>query len=111
MPIANCYIKSKISKNPDFEDICREWASLIGVDPKDITINVIRDFEQYGQKYVLMIDLFLPSLWSEANVERIQKSLSELMSKHLRIEESEIFIKTLIIKSGHVFSNGKSENW
>lgn len=111
MPIANCYINSKISKNLIFEDICGEWASLIGVDPKDISINIIRDFEQYGQNYALMIDLFLPSLWSEADVQRIQKSLSGLMSKHLKVEEREIFIKTLIIASGHVFSNGKSENW
>lgn len=40
MPIANCYIKAK-HRNIDFQKMTEEWAKLLEVNKKDITLNII----------------------------------------------------------------------
>ena len=111
MPIATCYLSDKIIGTPDFKSLIIEWAGLIGVEEKDITLNIIRDFEQYGKKYEVMVNLFLPSLWDGEKIEIIQKSLVQLLSKYVSVQSQDIFIMTSIIQSGHVVSNGKIEKW
>ncbi|MEQ8475359.1 hypothetical protein [Fulvivirga sp.] len=111
MPIANCYINTKIPAKTDFNSIVAEWSDKIGASPNDVTINVFTDFVQYGNKDAVMVNLFLPSLWSKQEIENIQSSLSGLLEKHLGIEPDQVFIMTSIIQSGHVFSDGKTENW
>ncbi|MEQ9165031.1 MAG: hypothetical protein RLO12_02140 [Fulvivirga sp.] len=111
MPIANCYINTEIPDKTDFNKLALEWSDKIGASPEDITINVFTDFVQYGNKDAVMVNLFLPSLWSKQEIENIQSSLSGLLEKHIGIEPDQVFIMTSIIQSGHVFSDGKTENW
>lgn len=111
MPIANCFIQGSLVRTADFKKLVSEWSSSINIDEKDITLNVISDHEQYGQNYATLISLYLPSLWSSADVENIQKSLSDLFVKHLQVSPNDIFIMTSIIESGKVFTNGKTEKW
>ncbi len=111
MPIANCYIHNEISRNADFQQMVSEWAENLQISETDITLNVITDFKQFGKDYTVMVNLFLPSLWSEADIEKIQQSLSGLIQKHLKIDSDQIFLMTTIIESGHVFTEGKVERW
>lgn len=111
MPIANCYIRKELSEKVDFSQLIKEWAHALKIRESDITLNVLSDFKQFGQQYPAMINLFLPSLWSEADIEKIQRTLSEMLQKHLEIGSSQLFIMTSIIESGHVFSEGKVERW
>ncbi|MTI40240.1 hypothetical protein [Fulvivirga lutimaris] len=111
MPIANCYINTKIPEKTDFNKIVLEWSDKIGASPQDITLNVFTDFVQYGNKDAAMVNLYLPSLWPQQDVENIQSSLSGLLEKYLKIEPDQVFIMTSIIQSGHVFSDGKTERW
>ena len=111
MPIANCFIHKKYSIHADYQQLVREWAQVLQISETDITLNVITDHKQFGQQYPAMINLFLPSLWSEKDIEKIQRTLSELLQKHLKIESDEVFIMISLINSGHVFSEGKVERW
>lgn len=111
MPIANCYIRKQFSEKANYQQLVKEWALSLQIRETDITLNVISDFKQFGQQYPAMINLFLPSLWSESDIEKIQQTLSELLQKHLEIGSIQIFIMTSIIESGHVFSEGKVEQW
>ena len=111
MPIANCYIKKEISGDADFQQLVAEWAKILQLSENDITLNLITDYKQFGQPYLVMVNLFLPSLWSETDIEKIQHTLSDLLQKHLKIDPGQIFIVTSIIESGHVLSEGKVERW
>ncbi len=109
MPIAHCSIRKELSEKADFSKLVKEWALSLQISETDITLNVIADYKQFGQQYPAMINLFLPSLWSKADIEKIQRTLSELLQKHLKIESDQLFIMTSIIESGHVLSEGKIE--
>lgn len=111
MPIANCYIREELSISADFQQLIKDWAKSLQISETDITLNVITDYKQFGQQYLAMVNLFLPSLWSETDIEKIQQTLSELLQKHLKIDPGQIFIMTSIIESGHVLSKGKVERW
>jgi hypothetical protein len=55
-----------------------------------------------------LVNLFLPSIWSEENIKDIQKNLLSLLCKHFIIDESDIFIMTLLIQSGHLIEKGNA---
>lgn len=111
MPIANCYIKERLGKQLNFDQLAIDWASELEIDKKEITMNVISSFQQYGAQYAVMVNLFLPSLWSSNDVEKIQQTLARLLSRYLDINLTEVFIMTTILESGHVLSNGQIEKW
>ncbi len=111
MPIANCFCKrDEISKEKS-EKIVSDWAEIAGVDEKEITVNFIHNYSQFGQSSVVLANLYLPSLWSEETIKRIQLGLMEILSKYLEIDKNEIFIMTSIINSGHVVENGNVVDW
>ncbi len=111
MPIANCFLNDVFTDEINFKSMTEEWAKVLKINPEDITLNIFTDFEQFGNNFRVMVNLLLPSVWSETEIQRIQTSLSELFSKYLNIKPSEIFIMTSIVKTGHVTSNGKIEEW
>ena len=111
MPIANCYIKNKQVSQGELEELAGKWAEKLHIDIKDICLTVLTDFTQVGQQYEVMINLFLPSLWAEEDVKKIQKTLLELLKSYLKINSSEIFLITSIVQSGHVMENGKIAEW
>jgi hypothetical protein len=111
MPIATCFLKNKSINPEELQQLVNEWAALIQVDQKDICVNAVTGFQQAGQNYELMINLYLPSLWSEKDVGKIQTSLLELFCQYLNLNVSEVFIMTSIIQSGHVVENGEIVRW
>lgn len=110
MPIANCFINpnTKISGS---EFIVDELSENLGISAKDITINFIKSDLQVGKQYELMIFLFLPSLWSKEDKERIGLVFTRTLSKKLGIAVKNIFSITSIIDSGDVISDNKIERW
>lgn len=112
MPIANFYFNEKFIEDQNaFENIMQDWSKNIETSPENITINVLSNKFQFGKKYKLMINLLLPSLWSNLEIEAIQLELAKLSSKHLAIPIQEIFVTTQIIQSGHVVEDGKIQKW
>ncbi|MEO9476005.1 MAG: hypothetical protein ABJG41_10735 [Cyclobacteriaceae bacterium] len=111
MPIANCYLKEKYFDQSVFDALTEGWSIEIGVALDDITINWIVVNGQSGQSHEAMIHLYLPTIWSAADVAKIQLSLSKLIAKHFALKPDQINIMTSMIPSGQVVSNGIIENW
>ncbi|MTI30747.1 hypothetical protein [Xanthovirga aplysinae] len=111
MPIANCFIKDNKLNQEKLHELAIEWAKMIQVAVNDICITTTSNFMQGGQQYEVMVNLFLPSLWSQDDIKKIQSSLLGLLVKYLEIKSSEIFIITSIIESGHVIENGEIIDW
>lgn len=111
MPIANCFIKDQQVSQNELQKLAAEWADQINVDVKDICLTFITNNVQAGQQYEILVNLYLPSLWSKESTKTIQKSLLTILSKYFQLEPSEIFVMTLIIQSGHVIENGAIVEW
>jgi hypothetical protein len=112
MPIANCFLTKKNDLlTAKGEEIITVWAQAINVDPSDITMNWITNFHQFGRSYAILVNLYLPTLWSERDIHAIQRSLQKTLTQLLAIEETEIFILTSLIQSGHVVENGNAVLW
>jgi hypothetical protein len=58
-----------------------------------------------------MVNLFLPTLWSTREIEKIQLSLDSLLKKHLKIGSDDVFIITQTVQSGNVIEKGKQIKW
>jgi hypothetical protein len=110
MPIANCYIQIEVSK-PQLELLTKEWAEVIEVDLKDICLSFVKVDLQTGHNYKVMVNLFLPTLWSTREIEKIQLSLDSLLKKHLKIGSDDVFIITQTVQSGNVIEKGKQIKW
>ncbi|MEP0366298.1 MAG: hypothetical protein ABJN36_02950 [Cyclobacteriaceae bacterium] len=111
MPIANCFLKEKYFDQSVFDALTEDWSIEIGVSLEDITINWMSVNNQSGKSYEAIIHLYLPTVWSEDQVAKIQLSLSKQIAKHFDLDSKQVFIMTSVIKSGHVVSNGEVEKW
>jgi hypothetical protein len=111
MPIVNCFIKDKKVSQRELQEFAEKWASELNVEVKDICLTFISNCVQGGQQYEGLVNLYLPSLWTETDINRIQNSLLTNLCELLKTEASKIFIITSIIQSGHVVENGEIVNW
>lgn len=111
MPIINCYTKNINLLPEEWDRLVDTWARQIGITRNDITIHIIQEYLQIGALYDLKIELYLPSLWSDEAVTRIQESFLELIEKNLGIKQTNIFLMTQIIQSGHVIDRGEKAEW
>lgn len=111
MPILNCYTSKTNLRDSQWDRLVESWAKMISVEQKDITIQVFTDFVQAGEKYELKVELYLPSLWPDHAIIHIQQSFLTLAEKMLKIKQSDIFLMTQIIQSGHVIDRGNMEEW
>jgi len=111
MPIAHCFCNEiKISENM-LSEIAGQWAADIDVDLTDITLNAIPLAAQAGKNYALLVNLYLPSLWQEQDVTRIQESLVRILCAKLQLKAADVFVLTTIIQPGHVYENGTTLRW
>jgi hypothetical protein len=111
MPIANCFIKNKNLNSNEWSIMASEWAQSIEVDTEDICINIITGVIQVGRDYSVLVDLHIPSLWTDKEIKKIQLGLLNVLQKHLDIPPEQIFIMTNIIHSGRVVENGEIVAW
>lgn len=110
MPIANCFVSKKL-KTSNHQRIIDELSNNLNINPNDITINFIYTDKQIGNQFELMIFLYLPSLWSKKDIEKIELSFTTVLSGILDISFENIFAITTIIESGNVVSNNRIEKW
>jgi hypothetical protein len=110
MPVANCFYKKGKLSIKKMENMVNEWANIVRVDKKDICVNMIKEYSQPGQKYPVLANLYLPTLWSANDIKRIQLGLLKLLSKYLEVKENQIFIMTSLIQSEHVVENRQIVN-
>lgn len=111
MPIANCYINGIKVSIKQVETLTKAWADTIKVALKDICLSFMEVSWQTGQNYKVMVHLFLPTLWGESGIEKVQLSLDKLLKKHLKLGTGDVFIMTSIIQSGNVTENGQIGRW
>jgi len=109
MPIANCFLRADIPLPS--ADIASAWRSTIGVDLKDVSISFIPGCLRQGAAYAVMVQLFLPSLWSPASIKTIQLSLADLLQQSMSLEPEDVFIITTIVQSGAVVEQGAIVEW
>ncbi len=110
MPIATIYTQEPISQEK-WEAVVFSWAQKIMVDVKDVSINIVSNFMTAGAKYDMKVHLFLPSLWAEPSITKIQDAFLETVQEELGISKEGIITITQIIDSGHVVDRGKTEKW
>lgn len=112
MPIANCIITSKSEINSDgSSDLIALWANHSKKSPEHMTINIIRSVEQLGNKYAIMANLLLPSIWSNVDISSIQTGLAKALTQHYRLNKSEVHVITSLVGSGMVVEAGKELKW
>ncbi len=109
MHIANCIIDQIPSTKGT--DIVAEWAKHSGQSASHMTVNLITRSEQFGNQYEVMVNLFLPSLWSKDNVSKLQIGLARALSHCLQVSLEQVHIVTSIIDSGLVVENGEVITW
>jgi hypothetical protein len=111
MPIAHFYLSNIYPAQELLDSIVVEWAEEIGVSIKDINITLIESKFQSGNKYKIMANLYLPSLWEIEAISHVQISLLKLLIKRLNLKSEDVFIMTSIIQSGNVVENGMVTKW
>ena len=111
MPIAHCLVKDFVILPHEWDDVVTDLAEKAKLNKTDITLNVIANTHQFGNHYKIMVNLYLPTLWTSMDVELIQTSLLQAFIENLKLNPSEIFILTSLIESGHVVENGKIVWW
>ncbi len=111
MPIANCFINESIPDTKILEEMASKFAKDIGVSEQDVCLNFIQNYWQAGIKYKIMCNLFLPSLWNDVDIQRIQSSLKVLLNKYMKATDKEVFIITTMVESGNIIEDGNAVVW
>lgn len=109
MPIANCFVASDCPLGSG--DLIKFWATESGQSPDHMTVNIIESYQQLGNKYFVMVNLFLPSVWSSSDISSLQLGLSKALEKYFNIVASQIHIVTNIIHSGMAVEAGQEITW
>jgi len=108
MPIANCLFASEVNPHP--ETIVTAWSHHAGIDPAEMTVNVVQA-RQGGKKYAVMAWLYLPSLWSEEEVVLLSEGLAAALADVAQVEPSSVQVLTSIVTSGSVVEVGTTLRW
>ncbi|HTF82099.1 MAG TPA: hypothetical protein VL947_10250 [Cytophagales bacterium] len=112
MPIAQFLVKKDVEVSADaLNNIVIDISQTIGVDEKDICLNVINDFLQAGQQYKVFVNLYLPSLWFPKDSAKVQLIFLETIVKYLSVIKDDVFIITTIVEPGNVVENGDIIDW
>jgi len=112
MPIIQCFLDRSIKSSWKNEVlIANKLVDEIGVDEKDLTIQFIQGVSVAGRQYGVLVVMYLPSVWTQGGIERIQLIVQITLCRHLNVEPSGLFLITQVIDSGHVVCDGRIEKW
>lgn len=109
MPIANCVITPDCMEGS--ENLLELWAVEADISSEHMTVNIMTSSKQLGNKYKVMVNLALPSIWSGQNITQLQVGLARALSQYYALELSEVHVVTSIVDSGLVVESGKSLTW
>lgn len=108
MPIANCLFASEVDPHP--ERIVTAWSHHSGIDPVEMTVNVVQ-VHQGGKEYAVIASLYLPSLWSGEEAVRLSEGLAAALADVAQVEPSSVQVLTSILTSGSVVEDGTTLRW
>lgn len=112
MPIANCIVSpSRCSQAGDADGLVVLWARESGKSPEHMTVNIVERRAQVGSAYEVMATLWLPSLWSQADVDSLQVGLARALAAHFGVGLGSVHIITRIIEPGLVVEDGETLSW
>jgi hypothetical protein len=111
MPIANCLIRGDLAIPDDPSALVTAWAADSGTSPEHMTVNVVPSVRQAGVPYAVMATLYLPTMWHEADVKRLEGGLASALGRVLGLDAGEIHVITLSVASGHVVEGGEIQSW
>ncbi|CAH1386597.1 conserved hypothetical protein [Candidatus Nitrotoga sp. M5] len=109
MPIANCLITQECSQGSG--NLIELWANESGISSKHMTINIVSSSEQLGNKYKIMANLSLPSMWSTSDISSLQIGLAKALSQYFAFAINEVHVITNIVTSGMVVESGQEIKW
>ena len=112
MPIANCLISPRVAEKIDAaETIVDLWSDYSGQSKEHMTLNLISSLAQAGAQFDAMAFLYLPSLWSEEAVSKLQIGLAKSLSEYFSVPLESVQVVTYIVNSGRVIEDGKQVEW
>jgi phenylpyruvate tautomerase PptA (4-oxalocrotonate tautomerase family) len=109
MPIANCFL-TRASEKSDAAAIVAAWSQRSGIDADEMTVNLV-DVEQGGKAYEVMAWLYLPSLWSDADVAALGEGLAAALADVLHVDASAVQVLTSVVPPGRVVEAGETLHW
>lgn len=109
MPIAHCVITQECPQSSG--NLIELWSKQSGISPEHMTINIVTSSEQLGNKYKIMANLSLPSMWLTSDISSLQVGLAEALSQYFGFAINEVHVITNIVTSGMVVESGKEIKW
>ena len=111
MPIATCFVRDEVARQPDVDGLTALWSEESGVGDEEMTINVVSGAQQAGSAYSVMALLYLPSLWSAEQIDRLQLGLARALSRGFAVALADVHVITSVVKSGRVVERGEIQEW
>lgn len=109
MPIANCIITSDCIEGSG--NLIELWSDESSISSEHMTINAITSSKQLGNKYKVMVNLLLPSMWSVADISELQSGLARALAQYYTLGLSDVHVVTTIVSSGLVVESGEKITW
>jgi hypothetical protein len=112
MPVANCFVqKDCYKKVSSSESLIELWTAESGLSSEHMTANIIQLTEQRGNAYNIMAVLYLPSMWSEQDVNLLQTGLAYALTRYFNVDINTVHVITHILESGMVVEKGEVLKW
>ncbi len=109
MPIAHCVTALTLPEGAP--DPVERWAEASGFSAEHMTLYTVVPTQCFGKAYAIMVTLYLPTLWSEAQVERLQLGLVDALAQCFATDIAGIQVITQYVESGHAVEAGRVERW
>ncbi len=112
MPVANCIITPACQeRSASSGNLIELWANESNKSSEHMTINIVVSSEQLGNKYSVMANLQLPTMWSSGDVSLLQTGLARALEQYYQLASGDVHVITSLVSSGRVVENGKEIHW
>ncbi|WP_305856873.1 hypothetical protein [Balneatrix alpica] len=112
MPIAQCFLAPSCPE-PQGQHLVSAWAQYSGQPQAEaeMSVNLSRVDQQWGKGYLIMAQLWLPSLWSEPAIAQLAQGLSLALGQHFALPQWEVLVLVQLLESGRVVEKGQLQCW
>jgi len=109
MPIAELSVVQALAET-DVSSLVAAWSAEAGVDDTHMTVNVA-SVVQVGVPKAVIARLYLPTLWSQAQVDALQVGLARACAEVFGVDADGVQVLTFLLPSGRVVEGGAVERW
>ena len=111
MPIANLFMrKTMADRLVTGGDLIARWASAANLAADHMTVNVVT-CDQFGAPYAVMAFLYLPTLWTDDQVNALQLGLASALTTALGVPPQSVQVVVTMVPSGHACEGGTIARW